>query len=113
VQQLEALSPKAKDFGAAGIDVLAIGNETLAKAQDNLAALGDRAFPFPLLADPELAAFRAARCYDDFESMPLHGTFLLDGQGKVRWQDISAEPFTQFDWLLAESRRLRALPAAD
>ncbi len=112
VQQLEALSPKAKDFAAAGIDVLAIGNESLAKAQDNLAALGDQAFPFPLLADPDLTAFKAWRCHDDFESLPLHGTFLVDGAGKVRWQDISAEPFTQFDWLLAESRRLLALPSA-
>jgi len=110
VQQLEALSPRAKDFAAAGVDILAIGNESLAKAQDNLAALGDQKFAFPLLADPDLTAFRAWRCHDDFESLPLHGTFLVDAAGKVRWQDISAEPFTQFDWLLAESRRLLALP---
>lgn len=112
VQQLEALSPKAKDFAAAGIDVLAIGNESLAKAQDNLAALGDGKFTFPLLADAELAAFKAWRCFDDFEAMPLHGTFLVDGNGNVRWQDISFEPFTRFDWLLHESQRLLALPAA-
>jgi peroxiredoxin/tetratricopeptide (TPR) repeat protein len=109
VEQLEALSPKANAFAAAGVDVVAIGNESLATAQDNLAALGEAAFAFPLLADPDLAAFRAWRCHDDFESMPLHGTFLVDGDGKVRWQDISAEPFTQFDWLLQESRRLLAL----
>jgi peroxiredoxin/tetratricopeptide (TPR) repeat protein len=113
VQQLEALSPRAKDFAAAGIDILAIGNESLQKAQDNLTALGDQAFAFPLLADPDLVAFKAWRCHDDFESMPLHGTFLIDGDGKVRWQDISAEPFTQFDWLLPECRRLLSLPAAN
>ena len=112
VKQLEALSPKAKDFAAAGIEVIAIGNETLAKAQDNVTALGDKKFVFPLLADPELTAFKVFRCYDDFESMPLHGTFLVDGDGKVRWQDISFEPFTQIDWLLTESQRLLALPAA-
>jgi hypothetical protein len=43
--------------------------------------------------------------------MPLHGTFLVDADGRVRWQDISFEPFTQFDWLLAECQRLLALPA--
>lgn len=111
VQQLEALSPKAKEFAAAGIDIVAIGNQSLAKTQDNLAALGDQKFSFPLLADPELAAFKAWRCYDDFEEMPLHGTFLVDAEGKVRWQDISFEPFTQIDWLLAESKRLLALPS--
>jgi peroxiredoxin/tetratricopeptide (TPR) repeat protein len=112
VQQLEALSPKAKDFAAAGIQVVAVGNETLAKTQDNVAALGDKPFGFPLLADPELGAFKAWRCFDDFEGMPLHGTFLVDGDGRVRWQDVGAEPFVEIDWLLAESRRLLALPAA-
>ena len=111
VQQLEALSPKAKDFAAAGIDIVAIGNQSLDKTVDSVAALGDQKFAFPLLADPELLAFKAWRCYDDFEEMPLHGTFLVDGDGKVRWQDISFEPFTQIDWLLAESKRLLALPS--
>ena len=42
--------------------------------------------------------------------MPLHGTFLIDTDGLVRWQDISYQPFTQAKWLLAESKRLLALP---
>lgn len=110
VQQLEALAPLAKDYAAAGIDVLAIGNTPLAKARDDLAALGDQRLPFPLLADSELGAFRAFHCFDDFEQVPLHGTFLLDGDGRVRWQDLGAEPFTKVEWLLAECRRLLALP---
>jgi peroxiredoxin/tetratricopeptide (TPR) repeat protein len=109
VKQLEALAPKAKDFAAAGIDIVAIGNESLAVARRELAALGDGKPSFPLLADPELAAFRAWHCFDDFEQVPLHGTFLVDAEGKVRWQDIAAEPFTQLDWLYAESVRLLAL----
>jgi peroxiredoxin/tetratricopeptide (TPR) repeat protein len=111
VQQLQALAPKAKDFAAAGIDLVAIGNETLAKTSAGLLALGDDGLPFPLLADPDLAAFRAWQCHDDFESLPLHGTFLVDGKGRVRWQDFGPEPFTQFDWLLPEAKRLLALPA--
>ena len=95
----------------AGIVVVAIGNETPANTQDLLAALGDKKFAFPLLAEPEDAAFKAGRCFVDFESLPLHGTFLVVGDGRVRWQDISFEPFTQLDWLLAESQRLLALPA--
>ena len=65
---------------------------------------------FPLLCDPEFAAFRAWRCFDDFEQMPLHGAFLVDAEGRVRWQDIGAEPFMQIDWLLGECRRLLAMP---
>lgn len=111
VEQLKALAPKAGEFAAAGVDVLAIGNEALPKLQEHVAALGEQKFPFPLLADPELAAFRAWQCHDDFEGMPLHGTFLVDADGAVRWQDVSFEPFTQIDWLLQEARRLLALPA--
>ncbi|MCA8952642.1 MAG: redoxin domain-containing protein [Planctomycetes bacterium] len=113
IEQLQAIGPKAGDFAAAGIRVVAIGTDPAEKAAKSLAALTpEERFPFPLLADPGQAAFRAWRCYDDFEAMPLHGTFLVDGEGRVRWQDISYEPFTAIDWLLAESQRLLALPAA-
>jgi peroxiredoxin len=112
VEQLRALAPQAAAFAALGIDVVAVGTDTTEKAAASLAAMGDaERFPFPLLADPELTAFRAWRCHDDFESMPLHGTFLVDGAGRVRWQDISFEPFTELDWLVGECRRLLALPA--
>ncbi|MCP3920283.1 MAG: redoxin domain-containing protein [bacterium] len=67
-------------------------------------------YPFPILADPEHEVFHAYRSYDDFEDMPLHGTFLIDGRGRVRWQDVSFEPFTDTDFLLAESKRLLGLP---
>lgn len=113
VEQLQAIAPMAAEFQAAGIRVVAVGTDTAAKAQASLSALAakDR-LPFPLLADPKLEAFKAWRCYDDFEAMPLHGCFLVDGDGRVRWQDISYEPFTAVQWLLGECRRLLALPAA-
>jgi peroxiredoxin len=112
VEQLHALRPKVAAFGALGIDVVAVGSDTLAAATEAAAALApDQALPFPLLADPELAAFRAFRCHDDFEGMPLHGTFLLDAEGRVRWQDISYEPFVQIEWLVGEAARLLRLPA--
>jgi len=101
VEQLTALGKHAKDFAAAGIDVVAIGN----------LPAGDADFGFPLLHDADLATFRAWHCFDEFEAIPLHGTFLIDG-GAVRWQDLGAAPFVQFDWLLAESRRLLGLRTA-
>lgn len=113
VEQLEALAPLAEAFAAAGIDILAVGTDTAESAAESLEGWSrESPFPFPLLADPELAAFRAWRCYDDFEELPLHGSFLVDGEGQVRWQDISFEPFTEIDWLLGESKRLLALPRA-
>src|SRR5437764_9257384 len=67
---------------------------------------GGGAFPFPLLSDDKMEVFKLYRVYDDFEKMPLHGTFLVDERGLVRWQDISYEPFRETAFLLAESKRL-------
>jgi len=112
VEQLRALAPQAAAFAALGIDVVAVGSDAADQAAASLAAMDEaERFPFPLLADPQLTAFRAWRCHDDFESMPLHGTFLVDGNGRVRWQDVSFEPFTKLDWLLGECKRLLVLPA--
>ena len=114
VEQLHALRPLADDFRAAGVDIVAIGSDSVAstkQASEDLAA--EERMPFPMLCDPELAAFKAWRCFDDFEGMSLHGTFLVDQDGRVRWQDISYEPFMDIEWLLAESRRLLALPVPE
>jgi peroxiredoxin len=113
VEQLHALAPQVAAFAELGVDVVAIGNDPARAAADALAALpDDKRIAFPLLADPELTAFRAWHCFDEFESLPLHGTFLVDADGAVRWQDVGANPFTDFAWLLAESRRLLAFHGA-
>ena len=111
-EQLHALAAEHAAYTAAGIEVVAVGDEAVSIAAAAVAELpAERRFPFPLLADPTRASFRQWRCFDDFEGMPLHGTFLVDGDGRVRWQDIGAEPFADVKWLLAESQRLLALPA--
>ena len=82
---LLALAPST---GArAGIDMVAIGAESAEQLAD---AFGDdpseTGYPFPVLADAELEHFKRYRAHDDFEAMPLHVTFLVDGRGRVRWQ---------------------------
>ena len=111
IEQLNALGPVAKDYTAAGIDIIAVStdnadelNKTFVQAKDA------QGFPFPIVADPGLAAFKAYRAFDDFENQSLHGTFLIDAAGYVRWQDISSKPFSDVKWLLSESKRLLALP---
>ena len=54
----------------------------------------------------KLEIFKKYRCFDDFEKLTMHGTFLIDGDGMVRWQDISYEPFMNPDFVLKEARRL-------
>jgi peroxiredoxin len=111
VEQLNTLAPAAKEFEAAGISMVAIGvdpRKDLSKTitQCKMA----EGFPFPILSDKDMKVFKSYRAYDDFEKMPLHGIFLVDGKGLVRWQDIGFKPFTDVKFLLAESKRLLQLP---
>lgn len=114
VEQLEALKPRAGDFADAGIEIVTIGTDTLeqvkASIQQGIEA-DEEPIPFPVLCDPDGVVFRQYRCWDDFENMALHGTFLIDANGLVRWQDISFEPFKETDFLLQECKRLLRLPA--
>ena len=112
VEQLNRFAPKAKEFTSAGISIVAISSDSLDDLKKSQALCKDAAeFPFPLLADPKLDVFRAYRSYDDFENVPLHGTFLIDGQGLARWHDISYQPFNDADFVLKEAKRLLAFPA--
>ena len=109
VEQLQAFAPKAKEFREAGVEVVAISSdseEDLAKSVEKYKQDGE--FPFPLVADSKLKVFKEYRCFDDFEKLALHGTFLVDEAGMVRWQDISYEPFMNVDFVLKEARRLLA-----
>ena len=111
MEQLNAFAPEAAAFGEAGIPIVAISTDS----PDGLRLTFDKVssdapeFPFTIVADPSHKHFKAYRAYDDFEDTPLHGTFLIDGRGRIRWQDISYEPFMHPDFLLAESKRLLAL----
>jgi peroxiredoxin/tetratricopeptide (TPR) repeat protein len=111
-EQLQAMAKKFDGLKQAGLDVVAISTDkqiNLKRAYENF----EGGFPFPLVADPEMEIFRKYRCYDDFEKAALHGTFLVDANGLVRWQDISYEPFMDVDFLLKESvRLLTMLPAS-
>ena len=94
-------------WSSAGISIVAVSSEpleTLKLSREKLSA--KETITFPLASDAELGAFKAYRAFDDFENMPLHGTFLIDGEGLVRWHDIGAEPFSDAKFLLDEAKRL-------
>jgi len=104
-EQLQAIAKKYDDVRKAGFTVIAISTDeqiNLKRASESL----DNEFPFPLAADPEMNIFKEYRCYDDFEKAALHGTFIVDTRGKIRWQDINFEPFMDLDFLIKEGRRL-------
>ncbi len=132
VEQLTNFAPRTKDFIDAGISLVAISTDEVKKLKrsvdsfkledlaeipvvkdlkhflENTQVQGE--FPFPLVSGADLRIFKTYRAFDDFENQPLHGTFLIDGDGLVRWQDISYEPFNNPDFLLKEAKRLLQLP---
>ena len=109
-EQLQKFGPKYEEFSQAGIEMLAISSdleEDLKKSIENYARDTDgKAIPMRILANEKLDVFKAYRCFDDFENMTLHGTFLIDPAGRVLWQDISYDPFMDPDFVLKEAKRL-------
>ena len=111
-QQLEAFAKNAAQLSEQGLTVVAISTDNKVGIQKSTADYGPGPFPFLMVADPELKVFQSYRAYDTFERIALHGTFLIDRDGFCRWQDVGYEPFTDVDFLLAESKRLLSRPVA-
>ncbi len=105
-EQLQAFGPLAKAFEAAGMPVVAISTDDQAGLKRSIEGYDAGPMPFQLLTNADLSVFKAYRCFDDFEQQPLHGTFVIDGDGLVRWQDISFEPFMDPKFVLQEADRL-------
>ena len=107
-EQLKEFSPMVEKYRDAGIDLAGISTETLSQLKSGLKNY-DSAMRLPLMSNPEVDIFKAFRCYDDFEGLPLHGTFLIDTNGRIRWQDIGYKPFMDSKFLLEEATRLLKL----
>ncbi|HVC98581.1 MAG TPA: peroxiredoxin family protein, partial [Pirellulales bacterium] len=114
VEQLNAFAPMYQEYASAGISVVGVSTEPLGTLKEALVSREQSSagpLPMPLVSDSDLAVFKTYRCFDDFENRALHGTFLIDADGLVRWQDIGFEPFSDPRFLLNESKRLLSIPA--
>ncbi|WP_169974065.1 peroxiredoxin family protein [Tautonia rosea] len=108
MEQLIAFSKDIDRIRDTGTVVLAVSTDTLDRTV-TLKNNGEINFTMPLLSDPELTSFRRFGAFDDFENMPLHGTFLIDSQGNLRYQDISWQPFLDVDFVVSELSRINRL----
>jgi len=114
-EQIHAFGKAHEQFKEAGIELVGISSDDRDGLKLSIENYEGGNIPIPLVADNSLATFKAYRCFDDFEQQPLHGAFLVDGEGKVRWQDIGFEPFMDHKFLLGEAKRLlgtSAVPSA-
>ena len=112
MKQLNDFAQQARDFANAGIDVVAISTDVPEDLKNALEPYEKKGgFPFPLVSDAKLDIFKAYRCVD-FDDQPLHGTFLIDAQGRVRWRDIGDRPFNDPALLLTQGKQLLKVTTA-
>jgi peroxiredoxin/tetratricopeptide (TPR) repeat protein len=108
VDQLNTLSKHLDAFTAQGITVQAISPQLPPDALKVRPKLTHLKSPdqLHLLSDPHFIAFKSFRAFDDFENDALHSAVLLDADNRIRWIDISYQPFMDIPFLLKESKRL-------
>ena len=108
LNQLVELGHRKKDLEREDTVILAISRDT---PQENKESLKMGEVPFRLLSDLRLENARRWKSYDDFEEIEIHSTILIDKQGRVDWARSGGDPFTDFDFLMKEIRRLNAATA--
>jgi peroxiredoxin len=109
--QVNAFAKAAPDYEKAGIALAAVTLEPLSLAGRITEQMSTKKLPpFPIYCDPSQAMFKTFRAYDDFEAEPLHAALLVDAKGRLRWLDISWQPFSDTAFLLKEAQRLLKLP---
>ncbi|MCB1208688.1 MAG: redoxin domain-containing protein [Verrucomicrobiales bacterium] len=111
VEQVQAFAKAAPQFQKLGVEIAAVTLEPIAVAPGIFEVAGNKGkLPMKILCDPEMVAFKKVHGYDDFEESPLHATVLVDKDNRIRWLDVSWQPFTDTKFLVDETARLLSLP---
>jgi len=109
MQQLQLFSKEYEALKKQNVETVAIGTDDLEATKILRANKDGITFAMPMLADPKLELFKLYHVYDDFESQPLHGAILIDAQGNVRFQRVSADPFLEVDFIKTEAERVNRI----
>ena len=109
MQQLQTFGKEYEALKKLNVETVAIGSDDLEASKALKNNKDGIKFPMAVLADPKLELFKLYRSYDDFESQPLHGTFLIDALGNVRFQRISADPFLDVEFIKGEAARVNRM----
>jgi peroxiredoxin len=108
--ELEQAMPSFRDRGAR---VLAVSDDTPETSRERGRKFGE--LELPLLSDTGHAASFAYGVWtplpgaDKLAGRELHGTFIIDGRGLIRWAHLGDRPFTNIEALLAEVDRVNGL----
>lgn len=109
VSQLFALQEDIAKFRELGAEVMAISADTPQQTTEKFAKYGQ--FTFPVLSDPDNKTAEAYSIYapasEGKKERLLHGTFVIDREGIVRWCHYGDAPFTANATLLVEIAKLQ------
>jgi peroxiredoxin len=109
MQQLQLFGKELDALKKLNVETVAIGTDDLEASKSLKNNKDGIKFPMPILPDPKQEIFKLYQAYDDFEGQPLHGTILIDSQGNVRFQRVSADPFLDVDFIKAEAERVNRI----
>jgi len=102
VAQLFAINDDIKHFRELGANVVAISADTPQQTAVKFAKYGR--FDFPTLSDPDNKVAQQYGTYTPAQKGKdedqLHGTFLVNREGKVLWAETGLSPFTDNKTLL-------------
>jgi peroxiredoxin len=114
MDQLRTFDPMAPRFAKAGARLVAVsadGPDGVAKTFASLESEPvQRPFIFPVLADAERRAFAPWGVMDQFYGDAIHGVFVLDGAGRLRWRHLGVEPYMMVADVLAAVEEMGAAP---
>lgn len=110
VSQLFALNKDIEKFRELGATVLSISADPSDQTRERFKQYG--AFGFPVLSDPSNAVAAKYGTYTPSvkpgeDGDLLHGTFVIDCEGRVLWANRGDEPFTENRTLMVELQRGR------
>ncbi len=110
VTHMVELDAAMSRFRASGTRVIAVSGDAPEFSLERIHRFGG--FQIPLLSDPDHATALAYGVWkplpgaDKDDGEPLHGTFIVDREGLVRWAYVGDRPFGDIEALLRELSRL-------
>jgi thioredoxin-dependent peroxiredoxin len=113
VAQLYGINRDLAYFKELGAEVAALSADTPEETRAKFAEYKDKggAFAFPVLSDPENKVAELYDCFFPFKpgrpELQLHGTFLIDQKGIVRFAHTGLSPYTNHRSLLGYLDQMR------